>query len=153
VSDYSVEPDSEIVLKKISQKDFEPKRMVYLQRDPRIEQGGDRSPLPQASVQVQLYSPNRVDLVVETSQAGFVVLADTYAKGWSAFVDDKQAPIYRANTILRSVWVPEGKHTISYVYDPVLFKIGLYVGVITLFLILCYMIMSLVRRKKYEKKA
>jgi uncharacterized membrane protein YfhO len=47
-----------------------------------------------------------------------VILADTYAPGWSATVDGQPTPIYEAYTLVRGVVAPAGAHTIDLVYRP-----------------------------------
>jgi hypothetical protein len=54
----------------------------------------------------------------DASQDGFLLVADTYYPGWSAEIDGRPAPIYRANLMLRAVPLPRGHHTVRFVYDP-----------------------------------
>jgi uncharacterized membrane protein YfhO len=61
---------------------------------------------------------------------GPLVLTDTYFPGWKAFIDGKQAQIYRANYIHRMVVVPEGIHSVEFIYDPASFKAGGIISVI-----------------------
>jgi hypothetical protein len=55
-------------------------------------------------------SLNQVTLRAEMRAPGFVVLADAYDPGWQATVDGRPTPVYRANTVVRAVYVPEGSH-------------------------------------------
>jgi uncharacterized membrane protein YfhO len=47
-------------------------------------------------------------------------------------VDGKENKIYRANYVLRAVFVPSGKHTVEFKYDPWSFKIGAIISLLTL---------------------
>ncbi len=57
-------------------------------------------------------------LNVRASVPGFLVLADHYWPGWQATVDTRPAKIYRANGILRAVFVPPGAHLVEFNYQP-----------------------------------
>lgn len=67
---------------------------------------------------------NRVILRVEMTAPGFVVLADAYDAGWQAVVDGRPTPVYRANTVVRAVYVPAGVHEIVFRYRPLPFVVG-----------------------------
>lgn len=75
---------------------------------------------------------NRVTLRAEMTSAGFVVLADAYDAGWRAMVSGQPAPVYRANTVVRAVYVPAGAHEIIFQYWPMPFIIGAIVSGLTL---------------------
>ena len=45
-----------------------------------------------------VYSPDRVEIAAVTAEPGFLVLGDTYFRGWRAFVNGQETPIYRANS-------------------------------------------------------
>ena len=51
-------------------------------------------------------------------------LSDNYYPGWKAYVDNKEVKIYRANYTFRSIYLPKGDHIITFEYDPMSFKIG-----------------------------
>ena len=70
------------------------------------------------------YKPNYVEIEAEMSVPGFLVLGDTYYPGWKVYVDGKQDKIYRADYILRAVYLMPGKHIVKFTYEPFSFKIG-----------------------------
>ena len=55
-----------------------------------------------------------------------------YYPGWRATVDGQPAPIERANYAFRAVYVPAGQHTVQFVFDPLIWKVGLAVSGLTL---------------------
>lgn len=84
------------------------------------------------------YLPSSVTIKVEATEASLLFLSDTFYPGWRAYVDGVDAPIYRANFVFRAVPVPTGEHTVRFVYDPLSWKIGLYLsgaGLVLLFLV------------------
>ena len=64
------------------------------------------------------YRADRVTIASEAPAAGHVVLADTFASGWTATVDGRAAPLLRANVAFRAVPVPAGRHQVEMRYRP-----------------------------------
>ena len=53
------------------------------------------------------------------------MLFDTYFPGWTASVDGRETPIYRANYTFRAVSMPAGAHIVMFTYRPLSFRLGL----------------------------
>jgi Bacterial membrane protein YfhO len=70
------------------------------------------------------YEANRVVVRAETETPGFLVLSDVWYPGWSATVDGKPVPVYRANYVFRSVGVPAGTHKVVFQFDPLSLRLG-----------------------------
>jgi uncharacterized membrane protein YfhO len=64
------------------------------------------------------YEPDLVTVEAKLPRAGFLVLSDTYFPGWTAAVDGRETPIYRANYTFRAVALPAGAHTVTFSYRP-----------------------------------
>jgi hypothetical protein len=69
-------------------------------------------------------SPDRLSLAVQLDSPGLVVIADTYAPGWHAWVDGTPASIHPADLMFRAVAVPAGAHRIELRYRPRGFVVG-----------------------------
>ena len=80
------------------------------------------------------------------AQDGFLVLSEKYYPGWKAYVDGKSEKIYKANSIMRAVYLWKGNHTIKFVFDPLAYKVGLWLSSIT-FLFLFGAVVWRVRRR------
>lgn len=78
-----------------------------------------------------------------------LVVSENYYPGWKAFVDNKEAKIYRANYTFRAIVVPRGKHNIKFEYQPESLKIGMMISSVSLVLLV---ILYLVRTKFIVKK-
>ena len=89
-----------------------------------------------SSVKFLSYNSGEVKLNVESPQNSFLVLTDTYFPGWKAFVDNKETKIYKTNLSFRGIFIPEGKHEIVFVYQPLSFEIGKYISLGTLCLLM-----------------
>lgn len=88
---------------------------------------------------------NTVIIHAECDVPSFVVLTDLYYPGWRCTVDDRETTIYPANYLFRGVEVPQGRHTVRFVYVPASFFNGLWVSLICL---LGISLIALLRLKK-----
>jgi hypothetical protein len=101
----------------IGRHDFDPRHEVLLAPGP------DAAPLEQpdgqpAEVVREDVSPERVRVAVRSDRGGWLVLSDAYTSDWRATIDGDVAPLVRANVALRAVRVPQGEHTVEFVYAP-----------------------------------
>ncbi len=77
------------------------------------------------------YKPNKVEISVTTNRPALLFLSDMYYPGWKAYVDGKQRPILRADYTFRAVEVPQGEHSVTFVYQPQSFLYGAVVSFIS----------------------
>lgn len=78
-----------------------------------------------ASIRLTSYQPNELTYDVKSSSSGLAVFSEIYyPKGWKATIDGKEADILRVNYVLRALEVPEGEHTIKFVFKPKAYVIG-----------------------------
>lgn len=72
-----------------------------------------------AIIRLKEYKPNRLVYESENPSDGIAVFSEIYyPDGWTATIDGNPAPIARADYILRTMYVPAGKHTIEMCFDP-----------------------------------
>jgi hypothetical protein len=79
------------------------------------------------SVSVRYDGSTRVVLKARLRQPGIVVLADVFDPDWRLTVDDRPAPILRANLLMRAAAVTGGAHTLVYTYEPASVRVGTWV--------------------------
>lgn len=70
-------------------------------------------------------------LSAKTDQISILQIADTFYPGWKAYIDGKETKILPANIAQRAIVVPKGTHSIRFLYDPLSFKIGLILSVLS----------------------
>jgi len=68
--------------------------------------------------QIVSWRPDRVEVEVDSTEPGVLVLHDLYYPGWIAEVDGKPVPLLRANVLFRAVEVSEGHHRVVFSYAP-----------------------------------
>ena len=88
------------------------------------------------SVNYRKYSEQESVLEVATSTVGLLFISDTWFPGWKVYVDDEEVEIHLANYAFRAVEIPEGKHTIKFVYQPRSFLDGLRVTMISIIVLI-----------------
>jgi len=150
VSDYKVISDRQEALDFLTSNDFNPEDIVVLNEEPVSFEKIPGSKPSNAAVEIKDYSSNKVILNINTPASGILVLSDTFYPGWKAFIDWEEVEIMKANTVMRAVVIPKGKHLVKFVYDPIPFNSGLRLGLCTLISIPIMIFMSkLPKRKKH----
>ncbi len=71
------------------------------------------------------YESDRVEIEADVKRPGLLILADVYYPGWRVSVDGRDAPIERANRLMRGVTLEKGLHTLVFRYDPLSFRAGI----------------------------
>lgn len=78
-----------------------------------------------SAAKVMTYEPRKIEVHTKNGHSGFLVLSEVfYPKGWKAFIDGKETPIYKTNFVLRGIEVPQGEHHISFTFNPTSFELG-----------------------------
>lgn len=78
-----------------------------------------------AYVKLAQYGLDDLSFTSSNSKDGIAVFSDIYyAKGWKAYIDDKETTIMRANYVLRAIKVPAGTHKIEFRFRPESFYNG-----------------------------
>ena len=78
-----------------------------------------------SSIKLTEQRPNYMKYEAETLADNLAVFSEIYyAEGWSATIDGKDAPILRANYVLRALEIPAGKHTIEFRFAPKSYTVG-----------------------------
>lgn len=98
------------------------------------------------------YAPERVHIKAGLNEYGLLVLSDQYYPGWRVYVDGVEQKIHRAYYILRAVKLDAGTHDVVFEYDPMSYKIGLWVTIASVFCILLYFILEHRTKKTLKPK-
>lgn len=98
---------------------FAPAELAAVTGGPALQGAGE------GRIEVLAYGPNRAVFHVETTAPALFVLSDIIYPGWTAQLDGKATPIYRANGIFRGILVPAGSHRITLRFFPGSLRLGL----------------------------
>lgn len=95
-----------------------------------------------STVNVESYSSNKVIIQTHSKSPSLLILTDVYYPGWKAHVDGQESKIYQADGLVRTIFVPDGNHTIEFSYEPQSFMIGGIISIITAVIIVGIFIYS-----------
>jgi len=84
------------------------------------------------SAQIRRYRQNELSVAVLAKCPSLLVTSEPYYPGWEAKIDGRNVPILIANVAFRSAIVPGGEHTVEFIYNPKIYRIGLAVSLISL---------------------
>lgn len=101
-------------------------------------------------------NPTRRVYTTSSSTPQIAVFSEIYYKdSWKAYLDGKEVPYFRANYVLRGMYVPAGNHKIEFICKSSTLskaKIINFIGSTLLILLLCYAIFQPWIEKKIFKK-
>jgi hypothetical protein len=100
-------------------------------------QGGQEASCsqPAAEMIVVEEKANQVQLRIRAPSEGWVFQADTWYPGWSARLNGKPIPLYRANYLFRAVHAPAGESILEIYYTPRGFYLGCLFSILGLFVL------------------
>ena len=102
-------------------------------------------------VKITSYEPNRLTYDVNTGKGGILVFSEIYYPGWTATVDGQAVELGRVNYILRAIHIQPGQHQVELAFFPKSVNMTetiAYIAFAILLLILVYVIISQLKRKK-----
>jgi hypothetical protein len=92
---------------------------------------------------IETYNYDSFEMKASADNDGILYWADGYDKNWHAYINGKEVPVYRANINFKAISIPKGTSKIYFIYNPFLYKIGLFIFYGTLLLcILAAVIMN-----------
>jgi hypothetical protein len=99
------------------------------------------------AAQVVSYEPERVVLRARSAGEGMLVLGDNHYPGWKAKVDGKDADITRVNYLFRGVRVGPGTHTVEFRYEPLSWRAGWIISLLSLLALIAALVIGARRRR------
>jgi hypothetical protein len=121
------------ILQILQSPDFDPRKIALIETPTPINL--DKSSVDTLNdVLVDIYQGERIKVTATAKVNSLLVLGEKYYKGWKATVDGNTATIYPVNYILRGVYLTPGKHTVEFLFDPLPYKIGKYLTLVSLVL-------------------
>ena len=133
VPDAILAPDAGEALAIVRAPGFDPQARVVLEPagGERVAEGGGTG----TAVVRAGRDPNRLEIRVDATAPAWLVVSDTWYPGWQAEIDGEPAMLWRGDFLFRAVHVPAGSHTVSLVYRPSSFRLGLWLAGLALLVV------------------
>ena len=133
VGNVIVEPDDDRAITLLATADLTNTASVrqVLQGIP--ERGSSPAAGPIGTAKVTRYLANEITVTVSADRAALLVMTETDYPGWHATINGQPVPIIRANTLFRSVVVPQGTHEVRFWFAPTSIIVGIGISLVTFF--------------------
>ena len=123
--------------------EIDPRRTALVEKGPSFNDGVAFQEAP-----VLLYTPNRIELEVNLSAPGFLVLSEVWYPGWQATDNDRPLPIYKADHILRGLYLERGAHRVAFTYRPLSLRVGGVISGVSALALIAYLTWIAVRARR-----
>ncbi|MDD2851993.1 MAG: YfhO family protein [Desulfuromonadaceae bacterium] len=127
-------PDPSQRLAILQNPQFNPATIAMVESQPPIPMADPNSqltPIPAQNVSVPVYTGERIVVEANAPRNALLVLGEKYYKGWQATVDGINTEIVQVNHILRGVYLTPGNHKVEFRFDPLPFRIGKYLTLVS----------------------
>ena len=123
--------DIEVVKTHLAEPDFDPAVEAIVEGAlPELSQSTASSETSAIEmINIINYHPSRVEILAKIDSPGLLVLSDLFYPGWQVYVDNQPQTLLAANLVMRSVYLEAGEHTVTFSYEPPLFRWGVYISV------------------------
>ena len=128
---------------------FDSTRTVVLEKDAGPAVGDPIAVGTQPEAKVTGYGPNEILLETNAATNGVLFLSEVYYPGWRAWVDGNEVEVLRADYVFRAIGLPAGSHHVRFLYDPLSFRVGELIFVVTGLVLLGWLpLQEWIRRRK-----
>ena len=136
VSNFTVQNNDQKIIDTILNDNFDLKNSVVLEKTPVISS----SSLSTGSAKIISYNPNKIIVDTKTKDESILVLTDNYFPGWSVKVNGTEKEVLRADYTFKAVVIPKGESTVEFYFESKSFKLGVYLAILSLLIILILMV-------------
>ena len=98
------------------------------------------------------FSPNKITVETRTKNDQFLTMLQTNFKGWNAFIDKSNTPVYTSNFNYRTIFLPSGNHVVRFEYKNNKILMLYIFSNLCFFIIVLFLIGHSFRRKNHLKR-
>ncbi|MBN2091302.1 YfhO family protein [candidate division KSB1 bacterium] len=126
---------------------FSPEKIAVLEEAPPFTPG----PADSNNVVIKSYDIHKIELETQVKNPALMVLSEIYyPAGWKAYINGEETKIYKTNYILRSIFLPPGTHKVEFIFAPVTFKLGFWISLSVLIILLGTIAIQIFIRRKSQ---
>jgi hypothetical protein len=104
------------ILQKLSDPQFDPWQSVIVSSN--IPAPTVKEPTMAVQVGIKHYEPKDIKIEVDVKTPSVLLLNDRYAPDWKVWIDGKPGQLFKANYLMRGVYLEPGKHEVEYKFQP-----------------------------------
>lgn len=98
------------------------------------------------------FSPNKITIETTTKNDQFLTMLQTNFKGWKAYIDDVETPVYTSNFNYRTIFLPTGNHTVNFEFKNNKILVFYYLSTIAFFTCLLILIGFVLKQNHMPNK-
>ncbi|MEI6437688.1 MAG: hypothetical protein WCO69_02930 [Candidatus Omnitrophota bacterium] len=99
---------------------------------------------------VVAFDVNRITIETDFREPVFLVYNDSYHQGWSAMIDGRAAPFFRANAAFKGIWIEPGRHLVRWQFMAGAWQF-LYLGLTCLFTVWGVLMLVIRAGRRHEE--
>jgi len=148
-----VEDDINYLIKKLVNNNLQSGGQIIFASDPHFDLSSEPLDYRISNLSKDL---NNIEFDVESSKDALLFLSESYNPSWKVYVNGQKVENFKANLIFQVINVANGVSHVQFIYDPLSFKIGKYVSLFTLcilVLITIYEIRQTLCRRPSQKRS
>jgi hypothetical protein len=135
-SNWQVSTNDMTTLQQLTSTNFNPAQTVLV--DGQLPTAPDNLASQNAgTVTFKSYAPKRIVLEADAAKPSVLLLNDRYDPQWNIWVDGRRDALLRCNFHMRGVFVPPGKHTVEFRFEPPNGSLNISLAAIAIGLCLC----------------
>jgi hypothetical protein len=105
-------------LRTLASPPFDPEKTVLVAKDTPLAQTPGQPGAEAGTVEITQYASSDMILQADAKTPSVLLLNDHTGDYWSVWLDQKPGAMLRCNYIMQGVFVPAGRHTIEFRYQP-----------------------------------
>ncbi len=117
-ADWQVSTNDSVTLTNLANAEFNPVQTVLVAEPLPAPGPGSVTNQNVGTVEFADYAPKRIALQAQVGCPAVLLLNDRFDPNWKVTVDGKPDKLLRCNYIMRGVYLPPGKHTVEFRFEP-----------------------------------
>jgi len=110
--------DDPVALQTLASSQFDPEKTVLVAKDTPLPQAPGQPDIDPGTVAITRYHSRDLLLQADAKTPAVLLLNDHTGDNWNVWIDQKPGTVLRCNYIMQGVFIPPGRHTIEFRFQP-----------------------------------